>query len=950
MTDPMGNSHAFTYTGDNLTMVATTPAGSESAQTWSYTYTPEGLLASKTDPLGKTTSYTYDASRRVNQATAPDGRVRNVTYPTTTTTVRSTTLTEQDGGIWTYTYDTQKGLLNSKTDSLGNSTSYTYDSSRHLLTVTDPKGNKTTNTYDALGNLATVTDPLGKVTSYTYNAMGEVTSATDPLSRQTLYGYDEWGNRTSLTDPTGAVTSYVYDERGNLTSVTDAANQTTIFTYDESNNRITTTDATGAVTTSSYDTIGNVASSTDPLGNITAFEYDSLNQLIKVTDPLGNITRYTYDAMGNKTSVTDANGRTTSYEYNHKGKVEKATDAIGNITAYTYGASGCPSCGGGVDKLTALTDAKNQTSTWWYNLAGQLTQEIDPLQKATSYAYDPAGNLTTRTDANGASLTYLYDALNRLTRTTYPDNSTVTYTYDNAGRVVTAANSNITYTYTYDADDRVTSVTDSRGYAITYQYDALGKRTQTTLLPNTPDERIITYSYDHANRQTGITSSAGLFTLGYDAAGRRGFVNYPNLVTATYGYDNASRLTSLGHQAIGQTIASSAYTLDNVGNRTTKSGTCNAIYTYDGIYRLITATASTTEAFTYDPVGNRLTGPASTDTGYLSNAGNQTTQDSQFQYSYDNNGNQTARVTPNDPNNSWTQTWDYENRLARMENANGQQSVTFKYDPMGRRIEKKATTVSDGIATTATYSYLYDNAAIALEILTDDSGTTKTFYTHGPGIDEPLALERSGLYYYFHADGLGSLTAITDQSRNIVQSYEYSSFGAVTQSTEFRNSFTYTGREWDPETGLYYYNARYYDPIVGRFISKDPIGFDGGDVNLYAYVGNNITNFTDPTGLTKSDPWYGYNNKDFQRWFHRCWKEKGGPRVTPEEDIAEAYAEWLSRGAPKDGRCWGKPPECEDKKQCVKQTKMVAVTLATGYTIYKLVEFFVCPPLVFITP
>jgi len=88
----------------------------------------------------------------------------------------------------------------------------------------------------------------------------------------------------------------------------------------------------------------------------------------------------------------------------------------------------------------------------------------------------------------------------------------------------------------------------------------------------------------------------------------------------------------------------------------------------------------------------------------------------------------------------------------------------------------------------------------------------------------------------------------------------------------------------------------------------------GEDVNLFRYVGNDPGNFVDPLGLTKSDPWYGYNNRDFQRWFHLCWKKKGGPRVTPRDEIAEAYAEWLSRGEPKDGKCWGKPKECDDKR------------------------------------
>jgi len=109
-------------------------------------------------------------------------------------------------------------------------------------------------------------------------------------------------------------------------------------------------------------------------------------------------------------------------------------------------------------------------------------------------------------------------------------------------------------------------------------------------------------------------------------------------------------------------------------------------------------------------------------------------------------------------------------------------------------------------------------------------------------------LERNGNFYYYHQDGVGSVTAITDASRQKVQSYSYDSFGKITPQTNFQNCYGFTGREYDPQTGLYYYRARYYDPMDGRFISKDPISFAGG-INLYSYVGGNPVSFVDPLGL-----------------------------------------------------------------------------------------------------
>ncbi len=154
---------------------------------------------------------------------------------------------------------------------------------------------------------------------------------------------------------------------------------------------------------------------------------------------------------------------------------------------------------------------------------------------------------------------------------------------------------------------------------------------------------------------------------------------------------------------------------------------------------------------------------------------------------------------------------------------------------------------------------------------------------------------RGGQTYYYHADGLGSIVAITNATGAVVQRYEYDSFGNITyqQDPNFKQPYTYTGREYDEESGLYYYRARYYDAKVGRFITEDPIGLDGGDVNFYSYVGNNPVNWIDPTGLlcvysqstgslTCTDDvlgyqylkckgyagrgFFGFNNPDAQNW------------------------------------------------------------------------------------
>jgi RHS repeat-associated protein len=166
-------------------------------------------------------------------------------------------------------------------------------------------------------------------------------------------------------------------------------------------------------------------------------------------------------------------------------------------------------------------------------------------------------------------------------------------------------------------------------------------------------------------------------------------------------------------------------------------------------------------------------------------------------------------------------------------------TVSFKYDPFGRRIYKSS---SNG-----TSIYAYDGDNLVEE--TNSSGAVVARYSQTQNIDEPLAMLRSGATSYFHADGLGSVTSLSNGAGSLAQTYGYDSFGKQTSSSgSLTNPFQYTARESDTETGLFYYRARYYDPSGGRFISEDPLGFKAS-ANFYAYVSNSPIDWIDPTGL-----------------------------------------------------------------------------------------------------
>jgi len=277
-------------------------------------------------------------------------------------------------------------------------------------------------------------------------------------------------------------------------------------------------------------------------------------------------------------------------------------------------------------------------------------------------------------------------------------------------------------------------------------------------------------------------------------------------------------------------------------------------------------------------------------------------------------------------------TWDFENRLTQavVPGTNGG-TTTFKYDPFGRRIQK-----SGPLGTT---NYLYDGPNSVEEV--DSGGSVLARYVHDRAVDQPLSELRSGTNEYYEVDGIGSVASLSNSAGVLGNTYTYDAFGKLTGSAgTFTNPFEYTGRDFDAETGLFYYRARYYDPGVGRFISEDPIGFSGG-INQYAYVRNEPTTLVDPFGLD-SGPWHppaGVKTKCLDTdtcqviqgkvWIlermidsHEGWDShmpapRGGDRHSrpspgnPMGEIGQLYKQWFD--------CFDLYKEkCKDNKPCDK--------------------------------
>jgi len=422
------------------------------------------------------------------------------------------------------------------------------------------------------------------------------------------------------------------------------------------------------------------------------------------------------------------------------------------------------------------------------------------LHTASVLLYDENGNPRQVRDRKGQVTQTTFDPLNRPKGITWADASTTSLTWDAGNRLAQVTDSiSGTITRSWDDLDRLRSEQTPQG-RIDYTYDNAGRRQTMTVL----GQPSVVYNWDDADRLQSLSQGSAVVLLSYDNANRRTNLTFPNGILATYGY-NARDLTDITFTKGAVTLGTLTYSTDGDGRRILIGGTW----------------------------ARTMLPPALASATY--NANNQQTKIGTKTLTYDLNGNLTK-------DGNTTYTWDARDRLA----ATSANHATFQYDPFGRRTRKVIG------HTTTRFHYDGDNPLQEL----DGAGNIVANLLTGLGLDEFFTRSGNPGNRTLLGDALGSTLALADDSGIIQTPYTYEPFGtgaATGQSNP--NTYQYTGRENDG-TGLYYYRARYYSPSHQRFISEDPIGFRGGDVNLYSYVLGNPIQLIDPQGLDVTVAYY----------------------------------------------------------------------------------------------
>jgi RHS repeat-associated protein len=727
--------------------------------------------------------------------------------------------------------------------------------------------------YDGLGNLIAVIDQLGGRTTLRYddpNFRHYMTGLENPLGQTLVRNvYDNDGVLVAICDANGDIVSldgcasfdpdagtrsettfnargfredFIYDEKGNLLIKRNFMQNgdilDTVHSYDADNNVLSKTDPEGNTASFSYDGQGNLLTVTDPSGVRTVtLTYNDLNLPETKCDELDNCTFFTYDEKRNLRFVEDPLGAITEFRYNSLGQREAKIDAEGNTWQFDYDAFGF---------LTAIIDPLGNSTLLLYTPSGDLEAVIDRNGREIIYEYDDAHRVISETwDTSPPTVfTYDYNAAGQMTSAVTPD-SVMAFEYTNTGLLERLDNTGapgapaVIMTYTFDENQNVTRVSDSLGGETVYEYDELDRMVSVRQEGAGVNEKRVDWIEDDAGlirelrryRDLAGTLPVSHTFFDYECRG------CPHRMSAIE-HRNATDNSMVHNIQINR---------DPVGNilqLVDAEGTHD--YGYDDVYRLSWADhpaggVQADEFYTYDLVGNRLSShrSASYDFSYqLGAGGNQLSQDDQFEYDYDNNGN-LIRKTDRSTGLITGYTYDHRDRLVSVIdyalNGDPVKQVSYKYDAADRRI-----LVNDNGSLS---HYFYDATNPVLKL--DDSGNVRVRRMYSRQTDDVLTDEVLGQTRWFLTDQVGNVRDLVDNDSQSINHYTYDSFGVTLDesASALENDLTFNSREFNQDTGIGFYRSRSYSPELGRFLQEDP----RSPFN-YFFVDNNPLIFNDPTG------------------------------------------------------------------------------------------------------
>ena len=895
-TDGEGFTKKYTYTVRNMKQTDTDANGNESV----YEYDRDDNLSKMTDATGDSVTYTYDGYKRLVKAVVPEvpGNTQKGTYEIVYDKKgNALSLKDAGGKLTTWQYD-KRNRKTSETVSGENAvsikTSWTYDNVGNVLKET--KGSAVTETsYDSLSRPVKVRLPSGATEEYTYDNLSRVVEKNTGIESQ-YFVYNALNKVTQSTDEKGYVINHSYDVFGNEiktvyvndSSVKGSGNQEWIRTYNAWGQVTREENSIHQVWTYTYDKRGLLSQRTDPAGTVINVVYDGNGNVTEESRTRGSKTEtktYEYDSVGFMNKAFD-NGVTSLINYNGN---KYQGNAWGLVTSYKTVISGkTMETAYGYDAAMNNTTVRypdTKTVSWTYNGLGQITG-IGDSSDSTIYAsggtYNECNNPVSINASNGTKREYSWNvSTNLLSGYNWGIDSknNVSLEWDTRGNIVSKIGAHRT-TYNYDVLNRL--VSESTNISI----EQKGSRIFTP--GSTGDDVTGDKKLDYAVRNTRFDYFAS--SVGYNLNGQKKINSleltgkssrldgkYIEIYVSDTGNDEDWTMVNPENIGFQKTVSA----LKVLFKKYIETSYIKIHSTWDerdedylpvdksevngnvaDIVEVFYLAEGKDSSWTYDAKGNRITSSERLGNNHSSKTVEYYAKSDlikkygDWYFSYDKNGNLTSRGTSaawNDTNGTydysssdgelWQYEYDLSNRMTRvMFSENGKNGLknkaSYTYDYRGLLVRK------------VTEEYVeYREYTLDGKLLFSEKGDEITDYIYKSNtIFAEIRKEGSSeAVYYHHTDNLGTTEAITDNNGNVVWEAEYEAFGSVLNQNGTKVfTASFTGKMYDAEAGMYYFNARWYDSEIGRFITEDPAR-DG--IDWYAYCNNNPLRYTDPDGL-----------------------------------------------------------------------------------------------------
>jgi len=828
-------SHGITYNWDCPEGVNAEVFGEGSTVHYQFTNDTVNNTITQTDDNNTQVTYHLNDSGKTVQKDLPDGSNRQLKYDQYNNV---TTYVTENGTKVDMFYDAYSNMT-AIIDYQQNTTQYFYNTEFNVATTyIDAMGHRYDFQLDFDGNVTQAIDPMGYMWTFNYSDKGFLTRIQNPLGEKTYYYYDAFGNMTSTCDANGNQNFMYYNGFGDLTCLRDALSHSIYMEYD-SGSRMTTQISPGERISKYIYSGTNLQSVIDSMGHTTEYEYNSLG--IATSAIASDSSRFYiyYNNYGQKTALRDALGNMIYYEYDNRGRKTKVTDALGLYTQYYWDSA---------SNITTIRKYDGTTLARLYDSFGQMTAyslgyNLPGISQKTTYLWrDALGQVTTKLDTERGCFNYYFDSLGRQI-TEIHDQSTTLYYYDAMSRRTTLIDRlGHDFNYSFDSVGDLSQIVNWVGQTTKYYYNAIGLLT-TEVYPNNIRT---SYSYNENNemilQETFKNGNALINRLAYsyNPDGNRVTMSDKNGGITCYYYDQRHRLIKEMKYdqpiikintgiTVGNSSSDSYMAKITIGENLIGISTGGNYRMNWGSYPEGSSSKIYLRSYEYDSSGNRLKMIwDSNTTAYIYNAFNQlsimSTNGNEILFSYDSNGNLLSKEDRE-------YVWNLEGKLLSVD------SVNYQYDESGRRYLR--------IFDNNTTEYVYDGSDPIAEL--SNGNLQKVFTLTGGMVGQVISCRNGDNDYFYHYDTNGNVIFITDSTGEIISEYTQEGFGNILTSTGiYDNGYHLATKEYDSESGLYYFGARWYDPETGRWLSPEPLRLDGP--NLYQYVFNNPIRYNDYNG------------------------------------------------------------------------------------------------------